>query len=294
MRVGAELPFHEIADVFPLLPDERLRSLGESIAESGLRHPIWIFEDRILDGRNRYRAMRLAGLPFEESSFKEFDGDWDEAVKFVADENLERRDLTIPERSFCAARLSDMRHGRPTTKEKARRRAFSEADLAAKFNVGETSLQAAKKVLKDGAPELVEAVQKGEVGLKPARELAKLPAPEQKKAVAGGREAVKKAVAEVKKTRPKHELSPVQKAVRGAAKGSNLMADLMSAVIEVKTLTAKLGEEGALFTPEQRATGIEMADQLVNAGEWLRTIFGAGRGVSDAALQTLIDGGNAQ
>ena len=46
-----ELQFHELADVFPLLPEAELDSLTEDIRQHGLREPIVLYQGKVLDGR---------------------------------------------------------------------------------------------------------------------------------------------------------------------------------------------------------------------------------------------------
>jgi hypothetical protein len=71
------IAIHPAADLFPLMPTEELRALGEDIKAHGLRTPIVIFDERtavgknephrckLLDGRNRLDAMELVGIEFE-------------------------------------------------------------------------------------------------------------------------------------------------------------------------------------------------------------------------------------
>lgn len=62
---------HPAADLFPMLPEDELRKLGEDIAANGLRESISLFRAdddvnaeriSILDGRNRLAAMEMLGL----------------------------------------------------------------------------------------------------------------------------------------------------------------------------------------------------------------------------------------
>ena len=49
---------HELANLLPMTSASEFANLKSDIAANGLLNPIWLFEGRILDGRNRYRACR--------------------------------------------------------------------------------------------------------------------------------------------------------------------------------------------------------------------------------------------
>jgi len=53
---------HPLADAFPLMGELELRELAQDIKASGQREPIVIYEDKILDGRNRFLACQMAGV----------------------------------------------------------------------------------------------------------------------------------------------------------------------------------------------------------------------------------------
>ena len=72
---------------------------------SANRSTLW--RDEIIDGRNRYKACKLAGV---EPVFKKIDfpGGEKEALAFVLSRNLKRRHLTKPQRDVVIAKLRSM------------------------------------------------------------------------------------------------------------------------------------------------------------------------------------------
>jgi hypothetical protein len=90
--------FHEIANVFPLMQGEDYDQLVADIRAHGLLHTITLYEDKILEGRNRYRACQDAGVT---PDYIEFTGD--DPLQFVWSENVVRRHLTAGQRVMAAA-----------------------------------------------------------------------------------------------------------------------------------------------------------------------------------------------
>ena len=56
------MEFHSITNIFPMMSEEEFTDLVEDIKKHGLREPIWTWEGKIVDGRNRYLACTKAGV----------------------------------------------------------------------------------------------------------------------------------------------------------------------------------------------------------------------------------------
>jgi ParB-like chromosome segregation protein Spo0J len=97
------IPFHPLANRFPLMEGEELDALVADIRKHGLRESIILFEGKILDGRNRYRACIEAGA--EPAYSKRFTGTQADAVAFVISANIHRRHLTPAKRREVIATL---------------------------------------------------------------------------------------------------------------------------------------------------------------------------------------------
>src|SRR5216684_5992401 len=82
---------HEIANLWPMMDNSSLSSLAESINQHVLRDDVVLYEDAILDGRNRYKACLQVGVPPRFRQYGSREGDGDNAVDFAVDQNQEHR-----------------------------------------------------------------------------------------------------------------------------------------------------------------------------------------------------------
>jgi hypothetical protein len=90
------LKSHPLADQFEMIKDGEdggaaFAAMKASIAKSGIRNPIKIYEGRILDGRNRYQAGKAVGYKFTARDFETFRGSEEQAKAYVDDANIHRR-----------------------------------------------------------------------------------------------------------------------------------------------------------------------------------------------------------
>src|SRR5262245_1353753 len=98
--------FHRFADLFPLLEGSAMEALLDDIKERRQQEPVWLYEGKILDGRNRYLACQRLG---REIQVKDFAGD--DPIGFVLSANLHRRHLNESQRSMVAAKLTSLAVG---------------------------------------------------------------------------------------------------------------------------------------------------------------------------------------
>ncbi|MCP4549484.1 MAG: ParB N-terminal domain-containing protein [bacterium] len=104
MKKLDSIEFHPIAEMFPMMSDGDIAKLATRIKTNGLRHPIVLFEGKILDGRNRYLACQRAGV---EPSWAQWEHSHRDAIEFAWDENEPRRHLN-PGQKAVAARKREL------------------------------------------------------------------------------------------------------------------------------------------------------------------------------------------
>jgi hypothetical protein len=149
---------------FPLLEGEAFDQLVADVREHGVQEPIVLYQERILDGRNRYRAAQAAGV---ECPTRHYDGD--DPIAFVVSANIHRRHLDASQRAMIAARLANMRQGERTDLPSFEGR-LSQEQAADLLNVGVASVERAKTVLDSGDSELIKAVEHGDFSVSGAAE----------------------------------------------------------------------------------------------------------------------------
>ncbi len=159
------MEFHEIANILPLMEGAEFDALVRDIKEQGLLEPICLWQGKILDGRNRYRACEKAGV---EPHFTE----WVEGkpLEFVISKNLKRRHLNESQRAVVAARLADMPQGWRTIPPMGG--IVSQGEAAKLFNVSERSIQRVKVVERE-APEMIPQIECGKIAVREAEKKIK-------------------------------------------------------------------------------------------------------------------------
>jgi len=154
---------HKYALIFPMATEEELVAMAEDIKIHGLLNKIIIYEEKILDGRNRFESCKRAGVKPEYENYKGTN-----ALSDVISWNLHRRHLSTSQRAALAVDLE------PMFKEEAKKRMLAgKADPKANLPQGQTRDQAAEvmkvsgrsvtdaKAIKDRSPEVFEDVKAG-------------------------------------------------------------------------------------------------------------------------------------
>jgi N6-adenosine-specific RNA methylase IME4 len=184
------IPFHPLADIFPLIEGADFDDLVDDIRLRGLCEPIVLLEGLILDGRNRYRGCVAAGLIPEALTapavghLKYFHSfvpagapapPQEELLAYVISKNLRRRQLKDDQRRMVAARLVNLKQGRPAEEKTSQIASISRETAAELLTSDVPGIDRARSVISHAVPEVIAAVDEGKVSVAAAAELAAQP-----------------------------------------------------------------------------------------------------------------------
>jgi hypothetical protein len=116
------LQFHPLADIFPLMEGAEFDERVADIKANGLREKIDLYQGKIADGRNRYRALKQLGIDpsaddkqyFRKAIYthsaggeiKSHEQSNDEHVRaYIISKNIHRRHLTAEQKRDIIAKL---------------------------------------------------------------------------------------------------------------------------------------------------------------------------------------------
>ncbi len=180
-----KLEFHPLANIFPLMEEKEFEALVDDIEANGQLEAIWLYEGKIIDGRNRYRAcVELGASP----KCREWQGEGS-LVEFITSMNLHRRHLTASQWAAVAVEIeaeiakeiaeeSGEKKRQAALERESEKRgeciqnqtipktgnsgrvAVKEAATLTGGKAGKTQISEAKK-LKDDAPDLFDEVKEG-------------------------------------------------------------------------------------------------------------------------------------
>lgn len=178
MSVVRQLEPHPFCQLVPDMTPEQYTQLVEDIGEHGLIEPITLYQGKILDGRNRQRAV----LELQErghdvaAQYEEFEGGDHDAYNFVLSMNLHRRHLEYSQRVALAVlwarglRASgEVKPGRPGKEREVAPISEKASEIAArKHQVGSRAVEEGEAIL-EAAPDVFEVLVDGGIGLREAQ-----------------------------------------------------------------------------------------------------------------------------
>ena len=212
IELPKNLEAHPAANIFPMMNEADLQSLARDILDNGLAEPIVLYEDKILDGRNRRRACEMVRVSPAFERWQPHEGE--SPVKYVLSKNLHRRHLDESQRAMIGARVEPMLAEEAKKRQSAAGGAHpgplpanlpeaskgeARAQAAAQVNVSPRSVSDAKAVLKSGDEELIAACDAG-FPVSAAAQLAKEPEEKRRRVVRAVRSGKAKNAAEAMRT----------------------------------------------------------------------------------------------
>ena len=196
------MKYHEYANIYRMLSDSDLQKLAENIKTMGQILPITSYEGKILDGRNRYQACKIAKV---DPRIDEYTGD--DPLGLIASLNDHRRHDEPSERAMVGARMANLKQG-----QMGNGRVESSMELSTPIITIEraaelsgstpANIKRAKPIVQSGIQELQDMVDRSEISIRAGSEVAKLPEDEQREAVSKGIHGVKEAAKKAKAAKP--------------------------------------------------------------------------------------------
>jgi hypothetical protein len=159
---------HPLASLFPELPPEELADLARDIKERGQLEPIILHKGLILDGHNRYRACRMAGVKPRTEEFNPKTTKRSPS-EFVLSRNLRRRHLSVGQKAAIALEWSEQIQLSPRAEKNRRRGRPKGALTEAAKNIGINEQRVFEvRQIRDADPALYRKVRAGSHSLRGA------------------------------------------------------------------------------------------------------------------------------
>lgn len=208
---------HPAAGIFPLMEGAEFGALVNDIREHGQREPITLYEEMILDGRNRERACREAKIKPRFVEWKPRNGE--SPVDYVVSLNLKRRHLNESQRAMVGAAIVPLEAAAAREREREGGRLKGSANLrdagkatdaaAALVNVSARSVESARQVTDKGSAALKAAVTAGVLPVSVAAKVADAPVEVQNRVAESVRAGMKPAEALRQERRTEMHAAPL-------------------------------------------------------------------------------------
>ena len=185
------LAYHPAAALFPMMDPAAFTALRRDISEHGQLEPVVLHQGKIVDGRNRYRALRELGVEPACTSLPE----GADPIAFVVSANLHRRHLTASQRAMVGVAVKEamgeaaaQRRRRGLPHDLAEGPRGDTRELAANLlNVGHGVIDKASHVASTGVPALQSLVVQGQLSVDAAAVVAQeTPSAQQQILASGG------------------------------------------------------------------------------------------------------------
>jgi hypothetical protein len=175
------------------------KALKDDIEANGLRVPIVIYQGKVLDGRHRLKAILETGIyaRLTEKNFEVYEGL--DPVGHVLSLNVNRRHLSVSQRSLIATKLVTTKLGFNQHTKGKEGRPIDLATAAKMLGVSEKSVQRAKEVLEKCVPEIVSKIQEGKLAVSLAEKVGELPREKQVELASKTKEEI------IEATKPKED-----------------------------------------------------------------------------------------
>lgn len=223
-----QYPLHDVIFIMPKMREKEYEDLKSDISKNGLQVPILRFQGKVVDGRHRLQACIELGI---KPIFSELpDSANDSLMSIIGSHNLQRRNISDELKAITGAKISNSCLG--TNQHTAG--AVSQKQIAQELNISVDSIQRAKKVLNQGIPELIEALESGKIDISNAAKIAQLAKHEQSQLNFDDIKAIQEASKAINKA--KFESRRIERIQQIEAKRANN-----------KPLEAGLGKHGVLY-----------------------------------------------
>jgi hypothetical protein len=149
---------HPLSELLPLMEDSEIEELATDIRQNTQRAPITLYEGKILDGRNRYRACKLANVEPKVRHFTTGN-----AVAFITSVNVFRRHLTVSQRALFAAKLANLSNGQTKSSSATLPSSpVTQSEAAREAHVSERTVRTARTVLQKAPKREIKKIETGE------------------------------------------------------------------------------------------------------------------------------------
>jgi len=158
--------FHPAAEIFPMMSDAEIEHLADDIKKNGLQVALVLCHNQILDGRNRFKACKKAGV---RPRFLEYGGD--DPLNAVFSMNAERRHMSQSQKAMFAVKIATMKLGENRGAHRKKEGSaklptlpadnVSQTEAAKKCSVSERLLRDAKTVMEKAPKESIQEILEG-------------------------------------------------------------------------------------------------------------------------------------